>query len=355
LYQEILNELEKLSSDEFQVETIGYSVLDRPIKKIRVGKGKTKILIWSQMHGNESTSTKAIFDLLQMIQLKQEVVKTVTEKVTLHIIPVLNPDGMLAYTRENANGVDLNRDALTCLEPESKLLRSTIEDIQPDFCFNMHGQRTIFSAGLHPEPATLSFLSPSVNEERSITSVRKKVMQLVVDINRTLQEFIPGKVGRYDDGFNLNCTGDYFQSKGVPVILFESGHYPEDYNREQVRMYTFLALYKGLSSIAENTLETINYKDYFQIPQNQKLYYDVIIRNISVKGKSYEVAIQFKESLKDGELVFIPLLAQVNGLASFWGHKEIDAKGKSALMNGVLLTRVPAVNTEFDVENLEWV
>ena len=45
-------------------KTIGYSVQKRPISMVSIGNGKSKILLWSQMHGNESTTTKALFDFI---------------------------------------------------------------------------------------------------------------------------------------------------------------------------------------------------------------------------------------------------------------------------------------------------
>jgi len=51
--------LEKLPS-----EIIGQSVLGKPIYKYEVGTGARKVFMWSQMHGNESTTTKALFDFL---------------------------------------------------------------------------------------------------------------------------------------------------------------------------------------------------------------------------------------------------------------------------------------------------
>ena len=54
--------LEKCS-DFCQVETIGESVLQNPIYGVKIGNGKKRIFMWTQMHGNESTTTKALFDL----------------------------------------------------------------------------------------------------------------------------------------------------------------------------------------------------------------------------------------------------------------------------------------------------
>lgn len=47
---------------KYAFDVVGSSVLGKPIYRIQIGAGPTKILMWSQMHGNESTTTKAVFD-----------------------------------------------------------------------------------------------------------------------------------------------------------------------------------------------------------------------------------------------------------------------------------------------------
>src|SRR5690606_18803559 len=99
------------------------------------GDGPIKILMWSQMHGNESTTTKAVLDLINFLLEGSEMSNSILERCTIKIIPILNPDGALAYTRVNANGIDLNRDAQNLSQPESKVLRAVFEDFGPDYCF----------------------------------------------------------------------------------------------------------------------------------------------------------------------------------------------------------------------------
>ena len=62
LFDDIDPLIHKLSTD-FGLQVLGESKNDIPIYKISIGTGEKRILIWSQMHGNESTGTKAIFDL----------------------------------------------------------------------------------------------------------------------------------------------------------------------------------------------------------------------------------------------------------------------------------------------------
>ena len=310
---------------------LGTSEGGLPIHGVQLGTGSKRILIWSQMHGNESTTTKAIFDLFNYFDASDY--KELLEACTLFIIPILNPDGAEAYTRLNKNLIDLNRDAKALSQSESKILRSTFESFRPHFCFNMHGQRTLFSAGNTPNSAVLSFLSPSENEQRSLTVTRQKSMEIIQAMNTALQPHITDQVGRYYDGFNDNCVGDYFQSYGTPTVLFEAGHFPKDYNREVTRKFMALALITAIDYVANNNITGVNYKPYFDIPENDKRFYDVIVRNALLDSSKpdiiNDIAFQYTEVLESSEIVFKPKLVCLGDLSQNFGHLEIDAKFKT--------------------------
>ena len=359
-YSDIEKPLQRLSSKS-RTTIIGHSTLGIPISSILLGSGKIKILAWSQMHGNESTTTKAIFDLLNGFYHYEEndFLKNILECCTLEIIPMLNPDGAKAYTRENINKTDLNRDAKKLTEIESKLLRSEFERFQPDFCFNLHDQRTIFSAGEAPFPATLSFLTPAMDQARTITASRKKSMQVISAIAEDLRELLPKQIGRYDDAFNDNCTGDSFQSLSVPTILFEAGHYQGDYHREKTREFVVAAIFSGLNAVASEKYIDLDFNDYFEIPENEKLFYDVILREAKLNDEIVDVAIQFKEVLKNNKIEFVPIIDKIAPNLPFYGHKEIaGAKRKVSLVgqksigendlvdNIILNNEVLAINCE---------
>jgi hypothetical protein len=212
------NDLKKLFSkynSVFQVSEIGTSEEKRPIMQLKIGAGKKKILIWSQMHGNESTGTKALFDLFNcFLNANEKQFATILKECTLVFIPMLNPDGALAYTRVNANQVDLNRDAVDRIAKESKLLRKILDEFNPQFCFNLHDQRTIFGVEGTKNPATISFLAPSEEETRAITKGRKQTMNIIVAMNTMLQNILPNFVGRYTDEFYPTATGDNFHKLG---------------------------------------------------------------------------------------------------------------------------------------------
>ncbi|MEZ4796612.1 MAG: M14 family zinc carboxypeptidase [Flavobacteriaceae bacterium] len=321
--------LENLGTN-FLVSQIGNSVKDEPIFSVTIGNGPKKVLMWSQMHGNESTTTKAIFDVFNILKHDNWFSKVVLNECTLTIIPILNPDGARLYTRFNANEIDLNRDAQIKSQPEIEVLFKVFNEVKPDFCFNLHGQRTIFSAGKTKSPATISFLAPAQDIKTSVTTNRKRAMEVIVAMNRSLQQIIPNQVGIYDDSFNLNCVGDTFQSNNVPTILFEAGHYEKDYKREEVRKYIGLAMMKSLSYIANTDVSGDLHLPYFDIPMNEKLFFDIIIRNAKVNenSKATDIAVQYQEILINNKIHFKPVVNSIGDLSNYFGHVEIDANLK---------------------------
>ncbi|MFD0797836.1 M14 metallopeptidase family protein [Maribacter chungangensis] len=314
----------------FRLETLGSSVQGNPIYGVTIGSGTNRILMWSQMHGNESTTTKAVLDLINYLKLELGESKNWLKNFTIMIIPILNPDGAKAYTRVNADQVDLNRDAQELSQPESRVLMSAYDNFKPDYCFNLHDQRTIFNVGETDKPATVSFLAPAFDEKRNLSESRTLSMQLIAAMNKKLQEHIPGQVGRYDDSFNPNCVGDAFQMLRTPTMLFEAGHYPGDYDREVTREYICMALMEALVTIKKGSLNLFTVEDYLAIPENRKMYCDVLIYNAHLLDKNLaygtKVAILFDERLTGDHIVFVPKIESIElqGKAVF-GHETKDA------------------------------
>ncbi len=310
---------------------IGYSVLKKPIYKYVFGTGKTKILMWSQMHGNESTTTKSVFDLLNFLDSNDKFAMKISEKFTLTIVPILNPDGAEMYTRENANGIDLNRDAMDLSQPESLILRNLFDEIAPNFCYNLHDQRTIYGVGKTNMPATVSFLAPAYEEAKQYNDSRNSAIAIICKMNRELQKHIPNQVGRFDDSYNPNCVGDTFQTCGVPTILFEAGHYKDDYDREETRKYVFIAILTSLQAIYQNT-ESVNcLEEYLKIPLNNTRFLDIIYKNVTINYENSTIitnfAAQFIEECIDNKILFSAIIEKIGNLDNFIGHCEYDFKG----------------------------
>ncbi|RKS02380.1 MULTISPECIES: M14 family metallopeptidase [unclassified Flavobacterium] len=327
-----LEHIEPLLS-KYPTTIVGYSVLGKPLYQLLLGSGKTKIFMWSQMHGNEGTTTKALFDFLNFLHSNTKESEAILNAFTFCLLPMLNPDGAELYTRENANSIDLNRDAQDLSQPESKVLRQVFETFQPDYCYNLHDQRTIFGVADSGHPATVSFLAPAYNDSRDINDIRIKAMNVIVAMNEVLQTLIPNQVGRFDDSFNINCVGDTFQYLKVPTVLFEAGHFPNDYEREETRKYIFVALVSGIQYFYENDIVDNKNDDYLKIPQNKVVFYDFVYKNVKINYDSNEkiinFAAQYKEVLNKGKVSFEARIAQIDNLESFFGHIVFDAHGET--------------------------
>lgn len=326
-----LNDLEKcLEQLDIAKEVIGYSFLKQPIYKISIGNGPKKVLIWSQMHGNESTGTRAMMDVLNFFKSNSNESQELLNHISFDFIPMLNPDGATLYSRRNAAGIDINRDFLVKESTEIHVLLQQIDKEPYEFLFNLHDQRTIFNVGETHEPATLSFLAPSYNENQDVNEVRERTMGVIQSINESLQKVIKGKIGRYSAEFYPTSTGDNFTQLGYSCLLFEAGHYPNDYQRNQTRKYNALAIILGLQTIANKSYN--RFELYHQIPENKQRFLDVILRNVKLKHQENEsivdLGIYFVDSVNrsENELKTKGIIQEIGDLSNYFGHEEIDAQ-----------------------------
>ena len=100
-YHRILDSLLEEGKEIFNVKKIGSSFKGRDIKLIKFGEGKLKILMWSQMHGDESTASLALLDLINLLKKRKDLSDELKSKISLFIIPILNPDGANEFERRN--------------------------------------------------------------------------------------------------------------------------------------------------------------------------------------------------------------------------------------------------------------
>lgn len=314
----------------FDKVEIGKSFLGNSIYKFSFGNGPKRVLIWSQMHGNESSGTRAMFDVLNFLETNHSVAKTILDNITFDFIPMLNPDGANVNIRRNAVGIDINRDFLAQQSTEIHVLLSQIESNNYHILFNLHDQRTIFNVGQTKEPATLSFLAPSYNLEEDVNEVRQQTMGIIQAMNIELQKVIPGKIGRYTSEFYPMSTGDNFTKMGYPCVLFEAGHYPNDYQRNETRKYNALAILAGLNAIATQT--EFDFNQYNLIPQNGQKFLDIVLRNVKVvngdKTSILDLGIYYDDVYDPllNEVVEKGSIIELGDLRKFFGHIDIDVK-----------------------------
>ena len=320
----------------FNIRKAGTSFEGRQIDLIKIGHGKTKVFFWSQMHGDESTSTRAILDLLNFLAANDENQNKrdkIFENITLYVIPMLNPDGAERFARRNVQQMDINRDAVAQQTPEGKLLYDLKNEIKPDWGFNLHDQSSGYSAGLNYKSSTISLLAPPFNNSAEINEVRKKAMKLIVSLYEELSDEIPGHIARYDDEFEPRAFGDNFTKDGVSTILIEAGGWGLDSDREYVRKLFFSALVKSLLLILDNSFTEQNENEYFNIPENKERLYDLVLRNISfsMNDQNYKMDIAIKREpyfdAKSKRIYYKGVISDVGDLSTFFGYDEHDMKG----------------------------
>ena len=340
-----------------ELTEIGKSVLGKPIYKLTLGSGKKNALLWTQMHGNETTGTLSVLDLLKFFRSGHKTAQTILSNFTLDIIPMLNPDGAEHWTRRNAMDIDINRDFLSASSVEMRILQKAAQEKHYDLGFNLHDQRTIFGVKGLKEPATLAFLSPSESENREVTETRKKSMGLIADIHRELSQILPNRISRFSDEFYPRSVGDNFQKMGIPTLLFEGGHYPKDYYRRKTRKYFSLALLTALyyASVKENWQN--GYESYFEIPENSTVFYDIIYRNVCLSDDerdTTDIAVQYAEQVRTGddEISFVAKIEDVGDLSALYGHEEIDAKNRRFFSEE---TKFPKIGMQADFQLDEWI
>ncbi|WP_221389979.1 M14 family zinc carboxypeptidase [Dyadobacter sp. NIV53] len=321
----------------YQVQSVGESFEGRNIQLLKTGNGKRKVLLWTQMHGDEATATMATFDIFNFLEGKNDGFddfrKELFTNTTLYFVPMLNPDGAERYQRRNAQEIDINRDALALQAPESRILKQLQQNIQPEFGFNLHDKNPRYSVGNTSKLATISFLATAYDQEKSINTVREKSMQVISVMNKAMQKFIPGQVGKWNEDFEPRAFGDNIQKWGTTLILIESGGYAGDPEKQFIRKLNFVAILTGLASIADNLFAKEGIAEYQALLENNRYIYDLLVKNVTVirDGKKYQadLGINRYEINQDDASSFSykSIIEDYGDLSIFSGTEELDATG----------------------------
>ncbi|HKC64910.1 MAG TPA: DUF2817 domain-containing protein [Pyrinomonadaceae bacterium] len=188
--------------------TIGKSVKGHDITAMIYGKGKKRVLVFGGIHGDEENTTVVARSLA--VHLNTE---TLPQNLTVIIVPDVNPDGLLAQTRVNANGVDINRNFPSktwradyteqrrfpglkpSSEPETRAVLDLLERYPPDLvvtlhaamgCVNWDGPQGAFAALIltsinnYPLCATLGYDTPG--SLGLLTGVDKNIPTVTIEL-----------------------------------------------------------------------------------------------------------------------------------------------------------------------------
>jgi beta-lactamase class A len=275
---ELLAALEPYTNALLQREEVGKSASGKPLYLYRFGNGPTRVLLWSQMHGNESTATLALTDLARYLHESGSArVRDWSQFLTIAILPMLNPDGADRFQRHNAYGIDVNRDARALVTPEGRALKAVHDSFRPHFGFNLHDQNPRTRVGNTDRLAAIALLAPPKDAGRTDDEQMLEAKRLAATVRRAVAPLVGGHITRYDDTFNPRAFGDLLQNWGTRTVLIESGGWRGDPEKQYLRTVNFIALLSALDAITDNSYLQTPLELYTSMPPNGRNVNDVLI------------------------------------------------------------------------------
>lgn len=280
-HAELWHALEPLvdASPLLHQEEVARSLDGRPIRLVRFGNGPVGVLLWSQMHGDETTASRALADLFNLIAAEAGTARVQRwgEQLTVLAVPMLNPDGADAHRRRGAHGIDINRDARALATPEARALMQVQERLRPQFGFNLHDQNPRSRVGTTQRVAAMSLLAPPPDEDGTRTPSFERATRLTAHIARAVAPLVGEHLTRYDDSYNARAFGDAMQARGVSTVLIETGSWHGDESKHYLRRANFVALVSALDAIAGGAWQDAEPDLYASLPANGRPMNDLLI------------------------------------------------------------------------------
>ncbi len=240
---------------QLSLESLGRSVEGREIQLLTLGRGPRRVMLWSQMHGDEPSATPALLDLVSsLLGIDAPEHRLILDRLTLFVVPMLNPDGAERYGRRNSHAIDVNRDALQLATPEGRLLKGLRDRHQPELGFNLHDQNRRTTVGETSVLATIALLAVSGDAQGTLTPGRARAKRVCSRIARALGPLVPGGIGRYGEDWNPRAFGDNLTAWGTPVVLIESGGIPPGRSYADLTRLNYVALLASLHGLALDDL-----------------------------------------------------------------------------------------------------
>ena len=200
-HDEMMVFIERLQSraDNMQMRVAGYSQEGRAIPALLFTNARRfsasslrrlerpLVMLVGQLHGNEPAGGEALLALAQ--SLATGALKPLLDRVSVLIMPRVNPDGAHYFWRATASCVDVNRDHLKVDLPETFAIRRMTYEFQPDVFVDAHefsvATRWVekFNA-LQSYDFTMAYATHP-NIERSLTELAERVFSR--DIARNVE------------------------------------------------------------------------------------------------------------------------------------------------------------------------
>jgi len=126
-----------------------------------------------------------------------------------------------------------------------------------------------------------------MNEGRVLT---KKLGAVIRD---SLEPYALGRIGRYDDSFEPSAFGDQLTLAGTPVLLIETGPWPDANPDPMLVKLNYIALVRSLHALADGSVHRADPARYDSLPENRGGGFYMVIGGAGVirkEGESPQVA-----------------------------------------------------------------
>lgn len=264
-------------------EVLGESFEGRPIELLKIGTGPKRALLWSQMHGDEPTHTTVLLNLLRLLSAQEiEESDAMLAGMTIGLIVPLNPDGAERNTRFNAQGIDVNRDALAFASPEGRALAKAVETFEPAYGFNLHNQQHRTGIGHPPVPAAVSLLVPPIDEEDTQNDSTEEATRVAAYFSERVRDRCEGRISRYEIDYMPRAFGEWSQRQGMATILIEAGGWPGGDFIVLEKLH-FAGLVQTLEAIASDELASADPASYLDLQKSADFHlFDLLVRPAGV-------------------------------------------------------------------------
>lgn len=236
-YDEMADFLQKqeVKQTNMELEVIGQSVKGRDLflVKYMTNPENPTILFLTQQHGNEQLTTEGALEFIKHMGTGK--MKGVADGVNVLIVPMLNADGAMGdvnfsledyvasgdrnLTRYNANEVDLNRDHITKIQPETQALHfNVMQKYDIDYMIDLHHQGT--QSERDGELVSGSILYPTTpNVDEDVLLKSKQLGAVVFD---AVDSTGWGHLGKYNGGNAETISRNGIAVEyGISTLLFE--------------------------------------------------------------------------------------------------------------------------------------
>ena len=167
--------------------SLGKSLDGQDIDCLTIGEGSLNVWLYARQHPGESMAEWWMEGALEKLTDDDDPVARVLRKeCTFRVVPNMNPDGSRrGHLRTNAVGVNLNREwhaPSAEKSPEVLSVRNAMDQTQPDFAMDVHGDEAIpanFLAGFEGIP------SHSERQQRLFNLFSEALEKISPDFQRT--------------------------------------------------------------------------------------------------------------------------------------------------------------------------